>query len=46
MTKVKTEMDQFHEGLNTFGFLDMVKENPEMWKPYFVCDDSNLTPGV
>ena len=47
MAKVKTEMDQFRDGLSTFGFLDMVKANPLMWKPYFiVCGEINLTPGM
>lgn len=46
MAKVKTEMDQFREGLNTFQFLDLVKANPEMWKPYFMYSGTSLTPGM
>ena len=46
MAKVKTEMDQFRDGLNMFAFLDMVKADPEMWRPYFMCGDTSLTPGM
>ena len=45
MARVKTDMDQFRDGLNMFGFLDMVKTDPEIWRPYFMCEDAKLTPG-
>ena len=45
MAKVKTEMDQFKEGLQTFSFLDIVRENPDLWKKYFLKTDETLTPG-
>lgn len=45
MAKVKTEMDQFIEGLRTFNFLDMLRADPNMWRPFFIRDTSHLTPG-
>ena len=32
MAKTKVEMDQFKDGLTALGFLDTVRENPEMHK--------------
>lgn len=45
LAKVKAELDQFKEGLNTFGFIDIVASNPNIWKPYFVFNLIQLTPG-
>ena len=46
MTKVKAEMDQFRDGLSTFGFLDMMKTNSTIWKPFFVYSSSDMTAGL
>lgn len=46
MARVKTEMDQFIDGLHTFNFLDMVREDPTMWRSFFVRNTSGLTPGM
>ena len=43
--KVNSEMDQYKDGLNTFGLLDNLRCNPELWKPYFVFKPSVITPG-
>lgn len=36
LLKVKAEMDQFLEGLSTFGILDAIKNKPDVMKPLFV----------
>lgn len=46
MVKVKMEMDQFSQGLQTFGTLDMIKTNPSLWAPYLSLVDNNLSPGI
>ena len=47
MVKVKMEMDEFREGLQTLGTLDMIKENPSLWAPYFRHGPVNsLSPGA
>ena len=46
IAKVKTELDQFREGLDTFGFFYMVKRDPDIWKPFFVFSVNHLTPGL
>lgn len=45
MAKVKMEMDQFKAGLGTFNFLERLKNNPAMWRPYFVPTDIKLSAG-
>lgn len=45
MAKVKTEMDQFMLGLNTFELIDRMKKNPLLWKPYFVSSSKKLSAG-
>lgn len=45
MAKVKSEMDQFINALNTFGLLDHIKQNPVLWKPYFTPPSEQLTAG-
>lgn len=45
MAKVKSELDQFRNGLNTFEFIDHVKQNPAVWRPYFVPSSNVLTAG-
>ena len=45
MIKVKTEMDQFKEGLKVLGFMDLVSQNPDVWKPFFVYCNNPLTAG-
>jgi hypothetical protein len=44
MGRSKVELDQFGRGLALFGFLEIVKSNPQLWKVYY-CNDSILTPG-
>lgn len=46
MAKVKTEMDQFCEGLDTFGTLGMLRSNPSLWEPYFIHANKDLSPGI
>lgn len=43
--RVKAELDQFIEGLNTLGFLQDLRTNPSLWKPYFIHVDEELTSG-
>ncbi len=43
--KVKSEMDQYREGLRTFGLLEKLKKDSELWKPFFVYQCNVLTPG-
>lgn len=43
--KVKSEMDQYREGLRTFGLLEKLKKDSELWKPFFVYQCNDLTPG-
>lgn len=45
MAKVKSEMDQFLSGLNTFNLLDHIRQNPVLWKPYFAPPSQQLTAG-
>jgi len=45
MAKVNSEMDQFKKGLGTFNFINHLKQNPKLWKPYFVFMDKKLTAG-
>ena len=35
MAKVKCIMDQFMEGLNVFGLLDKIKQQPSIWEPLY-----------
>ena len=44
IAQVKAEIDQFVEGLPTFGFLSFVKADPHTWRPYFVQTENELTP--
>lgn len=46
MAKTKVEMDQFKDGLTALGFLDTVRENPEMWEQFFVHKNALLTAGT
>ena len=45
MAKVKMEMDQFKAGLGTFGFTERLKNNPAMWRPYFMPTPIDLSAG-
>ena len=45
MARVKMEMDQFKVGLSTFGFIDQIKKNPAIWRPYFVPSSNKLSAG-
>ena len=46
MAKVKCIMDQFMEGLNVFGLLDKIKQQPSVWEPLFVYSSAlRLTEG-
>ena len=46
LLKVKAEIDQFSEGLEDLGLLAMMKRQPSLFKPLFVCNDSAcLLPG-
>ena len=42
MAKMKAEMDQFKEGLNVLGFLDIVKRKAGLWEPFFIHCESNV----
>ncbi len=42
--KVKSELDQYIDGLNTFQLLAKIKSNSELWKPFFVYKCNDLTP--
>ena len=46
MIKVKAEMDQFKEGLQTLGYLEVLQSNPSMWEEYFLDADVPLTAGM
>ena len=46
MLKVKACMDQYMEGLNELGILDMIKKHPEATKPLFVFEKQVLTSRV
>ncbi len=43
--KVKSELDQYIDGLNTFQLLAKIKSNSKLWKPFFVYKSNELTPG-
>lgn len=45
MAKMKAEMDQFKEGLNALGFLDIVRRNTSLWEPFFMHHESKITAG-
>ena len=45
MLKVKAAMDQFKNGLKTLGLLNMLEENPSLWKPLFVSSSTPLNTG-
>ena len=46
MLKVKAVMDQFCEGLQEVGVLQLVRVHPNIFKPLFVADTSRaLIPG-
>jgi hypothetical protein len=45
MAKMKAEMDQFKEGLNVLGFLDVVKRKTNLWEPFFIHRESIITAG-
>jgi quinol-cytochrome oxidoreductase complex cytochrome b subunit len=42
MMKVKCEMDQFLDGLQTYGLLDKFRKNPSLWKTLFIHSPSKL----
>jgi len=44
--KVKPELDQFCEGLETCGVLHAVTKYPSLMAPYFLWTDVDLTPGA
>lgn len=46
MIKVKAEMDQFKEGLQTLGYLDVLQSDPSIWEPYFIHANQPLTTGM
>ena len=46
MARVKAEMDQFCEGLQTLGLLNAVRATPTTWEPYFTQIDTSHTPGT
>lgn len=46
MIKVKAEMDQFKEGLQTLGFLEAVQSDPSLWDEYFLDKTLPLTAGI
>ena len=47
MAKVKGAMDQFIDGLNSFGLLVVIKQNPVLWEPLFLRSVSaGLTRGI
>ena len=46
MIKVKAEMDQFKEGLQTLGYLEALQSNPSIWQEYFLYADVLLTAGM
>ena len=44
ITKIKAELDQFMEGLETMGVLNMMKQHSDVMKVFFVTsDDTKLT---
>jgi len=45
LTKVKAETDQFMEGLEALGVLQMIKDNEELMKVYFLPQKQKLTRG-
>ena len=46
LLKVKAAMDQFCDGLQRVGALQLVRTHPKLLKPLFVADTSRvLTPG-
>jgi len=46
LLKVKAEMDQFAEGLQDLGLLDMMRRQPALFKNLFVASTAaHLTPG-
>ena len=46
MIKVKAEMDQFKEGLQSLGYLECLQSNPSLWKEYFLDSSVPLTAGM
>lgn len=44
--KVKAELDQFCEGLQTCGVLSAVMEHPSLMAPCFLWADVEVTPGA
>ena len=46
LIKVKAEMDQFKDGLNSLGFLDIFQSNPTLWEPYLMNVQTALTSGI
>ena len=43
MIKVKAEMDQFKEGLQSLGYLECLQSNPSLWEEYFLDASVPLT---
>ena len=46
VVKVKASMDQYVEGLKTAHFLDDLRKDPVLWKPYFTYNNTVLTAGM
>ena len=46
MIKVKAEMDQFKEGLQTLGYLEVLQSDPSLWEEYFLDKNMPLTAGI
>ena len=46
MVKVKAEMDQFSDGMQTLQVLDFIKLYPEQMRPLFVATNNVVTAGL
>ena len=46
MIEVKAEMDQFKEGLQTLGFLEVMQSDPSLWDEHFLDKTLPLTADI
>ena len=46
MLKVKAAMDQYTEGLQQLGVLDLIQKYPHLAKQYFIAETKKVTAGL
>ena len=46
LLRIKSELDQFLDGLNQAGVLHSIQQYPDLFHPLFVCSGSPISAGI